>query len=139
MLAKAREGLEVAGDLDDPLEQYAVLHLSALRAAAAVLAAMGRPERIPGRRPRIRSAWEMLPELAPELAEFAEYFAAAAPKRARAEAGIAEAVNAHDVADLRRVTTLFLRQVATLEAVKESLATRDTSSGNGTASMPRSS
>ncbi len=46
------------------------------------------PRRRPRRRRRIRSAWEVLPEVAPELAEWSALFASGAPRRARAEAGI---------------------------------------------------
>ncbi|WP_029381937.1 SAV_6107 family HEPN domain-containing protein, partial [Streptomyces leeuwenhoekii] len=44
LLAKARAGLEEATVLETPNERYATAHLAALRTAAAVLAARGRPE-----------------------------------------------------------------------------------------------
>ncbi|NEE44192.1 hypothetical protein G3M55_06165, partial [Streptomyces sp. SID8455] len=44
LLAKARTGLDEAAVLHEPNERYATAHLAALRTAAAVLAARGRPE-----------------------------------------------------------------------------------------------
>ncbi|MEU3505590.1 SAV_6107 family HEPN domain-containing protein, partial [Streptomyces hundungensis] len=47
LLAQARGGLDEAAVLDAPNERYATAHLAALRTAAAVLAARGRPETTP--------------------------------------------------------------------------------------------
>src|SRR4051812_8672495 len=93
LLTQAHIGLEEAAALQTPNERYATAHLAALRTAAAVLAVRGRPEETARRRRRIRTAWEVLPEVAPELAEWAALFAAGAPRRARAEAGIAGAAS----------------------------------------------
>ncbi|MEY9937802.1 hypothetical protein ABH932_002193 [Streptacidiphilus sp. MAP5-52] len=116
LLTQAQRGLAEARELQGPLERYALAHLAALRAAAAVLALRGRPEENARKRKRIRSAWEVLPEVAPELAEWALYYAAGAPKRAAAEAGIASAASARDADDLVRNTALFLRMVQRLIA-----------------------
>ncbi|GAA3761463.1 SAV_6107 family HEPN domain-containing protein [Streptomyces tremellae] len=114
LLAQARTGLDEAAALDAPNERYAVAHLAALRTAAAVLAARGRPEATPRRRRRIRSAWEVLPEIAPELAEWSALFAAGAERRARAEAGIRGAATPRDADDLLRDAEMFLRIVERL-------------------------
>ncbi|MFI8966702.1 SAV_6107 family HEPN domain-containing protein [Streptomyces sp. NPDC053493] len=114
LLAKARAGLDEAAALDVPNERYATAHLAALRTAAAVLAARGRPERDPRKRARIRSAWEVLPEIAPELTEWSALFAAGADRRARAEAGIAGAAGRRDADDLLRDAAVFLRLVERL-------------------------
>jgi hypothetical protein len=111
LLTQAHHGLEEAAALETPHERYATAHLAALRTAAAVLAVRGRPEETARRRRRIRSAWEVLPEVAPELAEWAALFAAGAGRRARAEAGIAGAVGARDADDLIRAASMFLRLV----------------------------
>ncbi|WP_439654128.1 SAV_6107 family HEPN domain-containing protein [Streptacidiphilus melanogenes] len=116
LLAQAQRGLAEARELEGPLERYAAAHLAALRASAAVLALRGRPEENARKRKRIRSAWEVLPEVAPELAEWAVYYAAGAPKRAAAEAGIASAATVRDADDLIRNTALFLRIVQRLVA-----------------------
>ncbi|MET3987599.1 SAV_6107 family HEPN domain-containing protein [Streptomyces sp. PvR034] len=112
LLDKARRGLAEAALLPAANERYATAHLAALRAAAAVLAARGRPEPVhPRRRPRIRSAWEVLPQVAPELTEWSALFASGAARRARAEAGIADAASNRDADDLVRATAMFLRLV----------------------------
>ena len=114
LLAQARTGLDEAATLDTPNERYAIAHLAALRTAAAVLAARGRPEGTPQRRRRIRSAWEVLPEIAPELSEWSALFASGAQRRALAEAGIQGAASSRDADDLLRDTAMFLRLVERL-------------------------
>ncbi|WAX80497.1 SAV_6107 family HEPN domain-containing protein [Streptomyces sp. KMM 9044] len=109
LLAKARAGLDEAAVLDTPNERYATAHLAALRTAAAVLAARGRPETSPRARTKIRSAWEVLPEIAPELTEWSALFASGARRRARAEAGIRDAASSRDADDLIRDVAMFLR------------------------------
>jgi hypothetical protein len=79
--------------------------LAALRAAAAVLAARTHPE--PGHR-RPRSAWVLLEQVAPELGEWAAFFAAGAAKRAAAEAGLSRAVTDREADDLVRDVSAFL-------------------------------
>ncbi|MFG2144583.1 SAV_6107 family HEPN domain-containing protein [Streptomyces sp. NPDC048696] len=114
LLAQARGGLDEAAVLETPNERYATAHLAALRTAAAVLAARGRPETAPHRRRRIRSAWEVLPEIAPELTEWSALFASGATRRARAEAGIPGAATGRDADDLIRDAAMFLRLVERL-------------------------
>ncbi|MDT0461653.1 SAV_6107 family HEPN domain-containing protein [Streptomyces gibsoniae] len=111
LLAQARAGLDEAVRLETPNERYATAHLAALRTAAAVLAARGRPEPTARRRARIRSAWEVLPEIAPELTEWSALFASGAARRARAEAGIPGAARPRDADDLIRDVAMFLRLV----------------------------
>jgi hypothetical protein len=111
LLAQARAGLDEAAVLDTPNERYATAHLAALRTAAAVLAARGRPETSPRARAKIRSAWEVLPEIAPELTEWSALFASGARRRARAEAGIQGAATVRDADDLIRDVAMFLRLV----------------------------
>ncbi|MGW5586005.1 SAV_6107 family HEPN domain-containing protein [Streptomyces sp. NPDC003857] len=111
LLAQAHAALDEAALLDTPNERYATAHLAALRTAAAVLAARGRPEPTARRRARIRSAWEVLPEIAPELTEWSVLFASGASRRARAEAGIQGAAGTRDADDLIRDVAMFLRLV----------------------------
>lgn len=87
-------------------ERYAAAHLAALRAAAAVLAARARPNDRLGRRPR--NAWALLARVAPELGEWATFFAAGAAKRAAAEAGLPHAVTEREADDLVRDARRFL-------------------------------
>jgi SAV_6107-like HEPN len=108
LLDQAHRGLRDAAGSADPRERYATAHLGALRAAAAVLAARTRPEG-GGRRPR--SAWVLLEQVAPELGEWAIFFAAGAAKRAAAEAGLSHAVTEREADDLVRDVGSFLTVV----------------------------
>jgi SAV_6107-like HEPN len=110
LLTLARRGLSEAAQTPADGLRYACAHLAALRAAAAVLAALARPE--PRRRTRLTSVWMLLVAVAPELAEWAAYFAAGASKRAAAEAGIARAVTAREANDLTRAAEQFVEVVA---------------------------
>ncbi|MGI8683306.1 MAG: SAV_6107 family HEPN domain-containing protein [Mycobacteriales bacterium] len=112
LLETARRGLAEAATLDLPPQRYATAHLSALRAAAAVLAARARPENTNHRR-RPTSAWVLLTTVAPELGEWAAFFAAGATKRAAAEAGLPRAVTAREADDLVRDADTFLAVVET--------------------------
>ncbi|MGP4003139.1 SAV_6107 family HEPN domain-containing protein [Streptomyces sp. 8N706] len=121
LLAQARQGLDEAEELETSNERYATAHLAALRTAAAVLAVRGRPEETPRRRQRIRSAWEVLPEVAPELSEWSMLFASGASRRARAEAGIRDAASCRDADDLIRDAGMFLRIVERLLVLQPAL------------------
>jgi hypothetical protein len=109
LLALARRGLVEAEQQRADGLRYATAHLAALRAAAAVLAARARPA--PGRRSRLTSVWALLTLVAPELSEWAAYFAASAAKRSAAEAGIPRVVNAREADDLMRSAESFVSVV----------------------------
>jgi hypothetical protein len=109
LLTQASRALAEAEGWADPRRRYATAHLAALRAAAAVLAARTRPE---GGRRRPRSAWVLLGQVAPELGEWAAFFAAGAGKRAAAEAGLSSAVTEREADDLVRDAGAFLAVVA---------------------------
>jgi len=119
LLTQARRGLTEAALDPDPAERYAGAHLAALRVAAAVLAARARPDdERPGRRRRApRSAWELLPRVAPELTEWATFFASGARKRAAAEAGLPGAATGREADDLVRDVETFFRLVVKLLAL----------------------
>jgi hypothetical protein len=110
LLGQAHRGLAEAATCPEAGWRYATAHLAALRGAAAVLAARTRPE--PGRR-RPRSAWVLIGQVAPELAEWAAFFAAGAAKRAAAEAGLSSAVTEREADDLVRDVATFLGVVET--------------------------
>lgn len=110
LLATARHGLSEAALAASPAERYAAAHLAALRSAAAVLAVRARPV---GRASQ-RNAWVLLAQAAPDLAEWAAFFAAGAGKRAAAEAGLTSAVTAREADDLLRDAETFLELVTTL-------------------------
>jgi hypothetical protein len=104
LLDRARESLLTALTASSPGQRYVAAHLAALRAAAAVLSVRGRPER----HPRLRSVWEVLPTVAPELAEWAGFFQAGAARRAAVEAGREDVVSNREADDLVRDGEAFL-------------------------------
>jgi hypothetical protein len=93
LLAIARRGVAEAQETTSATQRYAGAHLAALRAAAAVLAVRARPV-AGGRGPRQTSVWALLIRVAPELSEWAAFFANGAAKRSAAEAGIARVTDA---------------------------------------------
>jgi hypothetical protein len=109
LLALARRGLHEAAQTRPDGLRYAGAHLAALRAAAAMLATRARPA--PGRRNRVTSVWLLLVLVAPELGEWATYFAAGAAKRAAAEAGIPRVVTGREADDLLRAAEQFVAVV----------------------------
>lgn len=105
-LVRAAESLSEAMAASDVPTRYACAHVAALRAAAALLAARAHP--VPARRRPQKNAWVLLTEVAPELAEWAAFFAAGAGKRAAAEAGSTRAVTGREADDLVRDADRFL-------------------------------
>jgi hypothetical protein len=106
LLADAAHGLARAGAAVDPADRYAIAHLAALRAAAALLAARARPTR--GRR---GSAWTLMTRVAPEFAEWAAFFAAGSAKRQAVQAGLPAGVSAREADDLVRQVAAFVSLV----------------------------
>ena len=109
LLVIARQGLAEAAQTRPDGLRYAAAHLAALRAAAAVLAARARPA--PAGRSRVTSVWTLLVMVAPELGEWATFFATGATKRAAAEAGIPRVVTAREADDLLRAAEQFVAVV----------------------------
>ncbi len=105
LLRQAGDGLAEAHRETDPLLRYPAAYLAALRAAAAVVAVRARPR---PRRGAPRDVWHLLAEVAPELGEWAAFFAACSDTRAAAEAGIARLVGRRDADDLLRQAEQFV-------------------------------
>ena len=128
LAAAARRDLALADLADRPGDRYTAAHLAALRAAAAVLAARpltvqprptgrsGRP--VTRRRRGPTSAWDQLPLVAPELAEWAARFAAGAAKRAAAEAGFRDVVTDAEAAELLAAARTFVSLTAAMIEVE---------------------
>ena len=105
-LERSAESLRMAITSSDVPERYALAHVSALQATAALLAVRARPAT--GRQRRQRNAWVLLEQVAPEFAEWARFFAAGAGKRAAAEAGSTRAVTEREADDLVRDADHYL-------------------------------
>jgi SAV_6107-like HEPN len=103
LLDRSRAGLLQACEARTAGERYVTAHLAALRAAAAVLAVRSRP----GGRGGPRSVWEVMPRIAPELGEWASFFASTASRRAAIEAGRTDVVSAREADDLLRDAEAF--------------------------------
>jgi hypothetical protein len=105
LLAQARRGLADAGRERDPGERFMAAYLSALRAAAGVLAARGRPHR---GRARPASTWVLLESTAPELREWAAFFASYSATQAAVQSGITGRVTEESAAELLRQSGEFV-------------------------------
>ncbi|MCI2421893.1 SAV_6107 family HEPN domain-containing protein [Saccharopolyspora sp. K220] len=84
LLLHARTCLHEAEEADRPGDRFVAAHIAALRAATAVV--VSRSWQLESSRPA--SVWTLLTEVAPELREWAAYFAARSDRRAAAEAGV---------------------------------------------------
>ena len=102
LLDRSRASLVAACRTGSVSDRFVEAHLAALRAAAALLAARSRPSR----RSRLRSVWEVLPEVAPELTEWAVFFASTAQQRAVLERG-ARVPTTREADDLLRQSETF--------------------------------
>ncbi|MEV1293839.1 SAV_6107 family HEPN domain-containing protein [Pseudonocardia sp. NPDC049635] len=111
LLRQAAEQLAEAHGEPDPMRRYPAAYLAALRAGAAVLAMRARPR---PRRGAPRDVWRLLAEVAPELQEWASYFASCSRVRAAAEAGIERLVDRRGADDLLRQAEQFVGRVQQL-------------------------
>ncbi len=105
LLDRSRRTLEQACRTSDVGERYRDAHLGALRAAAARVA----PRSVPTPRSHPRSVWQVLPGLAPELGEWAAFFAACSARRSVVDRGGWVPVREAD--DLLRQAEMFLEIV----------------------------
>lgn len=107
LLSSALRSLDNAIVASRASDKYVAAHLAALRAAAALLSVSAKPH---NRRPT--SAWTLVARVAPDLAEWAGFFAASAGKRAAAEAGISGVVTEREADDLVRDAHQFIDAVS---------------------------
>ena len=107
LLSSALRSLDEAIAAQRAGEKYVTAHLSALSAAAALLAAHAQPNT---RKPT--SAWVLIAKVVPEFSEWAAFFAAGAGKRAAAAAGLGGAVTPREADDLVRDAYEFITLVA---------------------------
>jgi hypothetical protein len=124
-LRRARSSLVEAELARRPSDRYLAAHLAALRVVAIVLSHRG-PFTAGRSTGRPQNAWRMLAEVAPELAEWAAFFAATEGKRDAIRAGGTSVVSAREADDLVIDARAFLRLVERavgFSAVREAAAT----------------
>jgi SAV_6107-like HEPN len=92
-LRRARSSLAEAELARRPSDRYLAAHLAALRVVAIVLSHRA-PSTVGRSTGRPQNAWRMLAEVAPELAEWAAFFAATQGKRDAIRAGATSIVSA---------------------------------------------
>ncbi len=119
-LDRARAALTAAELTESPAERYLMAHLAALRIAAVVLAA--RAHASSGT--RLRNAWQLVAEIAPEFSEWAAYFGATQAKREAVAAGAVTLVSHREADDLLRDAQAFHGAVARKLARARRAATR---------------
>ncbi len=122
-LQRARAAVLLAENVPRSSDRYLAAHAAALRVAAVVLALRTHPV-LGGRASRPRNAWGLLAEVAPELAEWAAFFAASETKRDAVRAGATAIVTSPEADDLVRDAERFLHVVATA-VTRRSLSRRD--------------
>lgn len=105
LMERSRASLAEACATPVPEERYEAAHLGALRAAAAVVAA----RTVPGRMSRPRSVWDLLEAAAPELGEWASFFAGSATRRAALARG--RSCSHREADDLVRQVDAFEQRV----------------------------
>jgi hypothetical protein len=111
LLRQAADQLAQAHHEPEPVRRYPAAYLAALRAGAAVLAMRARPR---PRRGAPRDVWGLLAEVAPELGEWASFFASCSRTRIAAEAGIDRLVDRRAADDLLRQAEQFVARVQLL-------------------------
>jgi hypothetical protein len=124
-LRRARSSLAEAELARRPSDRYLAAHLAALRVVAIVLSHRA-PSTVGRSTGRPQNAWRMLAEVAPELAEWAAFFAATQGKRDAIRAGATSIVSAREADDLVIDARAFLRLVERavgFSAVREAAAT----------------
>lgn len=107
LLRTAVIALDDAYQAQSATQRYVAAHVAALRAGAALLAVKAKPTRSH----RIRSVWQMVPRIAPELGEWCAYFDAIGKRRVFVEIG-SEQVTQRQADDLVRDAEAFADQIA---------------------------
>ena len=112
-LHRAETAIIEAELTDRPSERFLAAHHAALQVAAVVLALRTSPA-VRGQRSRPRNAWRMVADVAPELGEWAGFFAATEAKRDAVRAGAVSIVSTREADDLVRDARAFLSLVERL-------------------------
>lgn len=112
-LQRARSAVSFAELCERPHERYLSAYVAALRVAALVLAVRRRPSAAQGssRSSGPRNTWAVLADVAPEMAEWAGFFASVEGQREAVRAGATNLVSPRQADDLVRDAQAFLALV----------------------------
>jgi hypothetical protein len=110
LLARAFRQLDRAASAKARNTIYALSHLAAMHAAGAFVSSRITPEQA-GRMSRPDNLWTLLPRVAPELADWSDYFAAGSRKRNRAEHGEEDAVTTDEAEEMLASAHKFLDEI----------------------------
>ena len=118
-LHRAETAIIEAELTDRPSDRFLAAHHAALQVAAVVLALRTSPA-VRGQRSRPRNAWRMVADVAPELGEWAGFFAATEAKRDAVRAGepVMPLVR-QALADKPQAHALLQRRVGGLRALSQ--------------------
>ncbi|WP_026421495.1 SAV_6107 family HEPN domain-containing protein [Actinokineospora inagensis] len=108
LLRQAELGFAAVSPDAAPAHLFTESYLCALRAAAALLSARGRPHR---GRAKPTSVWTLMSSVAPEMREWAAFFASCSATRAAVQAGITSRVGPRAAEDLHRHVAEFITLV----------------------------
>jgi len=112
LLSAAWRSIAEATTYDDPTRRFDAANVAALRAAAAVVSVRAHPR---GQAPvgdRVReTVWELLPRIAPELREWADFFGMHARVRGFARSDRSTQIGQRQADDLLRDADRFAHEV----------------------------
>ncbi|PRZ41399.1 hypothetical protein CLV47_110127 [Antricoccus suffuscus] len=115
LLTAAWRSIAEATQHDDPTDRFDAANVAALRAAAAVVSVRAHPagtNGVPGDRRRgLETVWDILPRIAPELAEWADFFAVHSRVRGVARSDRSVRIGQRQADDLLRDADRFAHQV----------------------------
>lgn len=109
LVERSRSSLVEAAHAREVSQRYLQAQLAALRAAAALVAARSTP----GSHGGPRNLWDLLPGVAPELREWADFFARSTALRAGIEQGRV-VVSVRDADDQLRQAETFVETVVAM-------------------------
>jgi hypothetical protein len=98
-MSRAIKDLDHAAHAKSHNATYTLAHLAAVRAAGALISVKIPPEQA-ARMIRPASPWDLLPRIAPDLAEHAQFFKAGTALRTQAEHGKRNAVTAEQAEEM---------------------------------------
>ncbi len=115
LLTAAWRSIAEATQHEDPTDRFDAANVAALRAAAAVVSVRAHRDSSAdsqtGRRRGLETVWDILPRIAPELAEWADFFAVHSRVRGVARSDRSVRIGQRQADDLLRDADRFAHEV----------------------------